>query len=57
MANLEIRTFAAVKALKGEWRTDPRFRDSWFFVRDGVDEGEGKGDEGEAKAKRRKRGD
>ena len=30
--------FAGVKELKGEWKADPRFKDSWYFVREKEEE-------------------
>lgn len=33
------RTFAEVKTMPGEWKADPRFKESWFFVREVEDEG------------------
>nr|OQO28717.1 hypothetical protein B0A51_02960 [Rachicladosporium sp. CCFEE 5018] len=27
-----LRPFVAIKDLKGEWKKDPRYEDSWFFV-------------------------
>lgn len=33
------RTFAEVKEAAGEWKTDPRFEESWYFVREAGGEG------------------
>lgn len=27
------RAFATVKEFEGVWKMDPRFKDSWYFVR------------------------
>ena len=27
------RCYVEVKESKGEWKADPRFKDSWYFVR------------------------
>lgn len=32
------RTFAEVRDSKGEWKTDPRFKNSWYFVREAEDQ-------------------
>ena len=38
------RTYAEVKTMRGEWKADPRFKDSWFFVREDEAKEEGEGE-------------
>ncbi|KAK5683099.1 hypothetical protein LTS10_004630 [Elasticomyces elasticus] len=39
-----LRTFISIKELKGEWKKDPRFEESWYFVREEEEKKEEKKD-------------
>jgi hypothetical protein len=39
LANMICSTFVSIKELKGEWREDPRFEKSYYFVREKGEEG------------------
>ena len=43
-----LSTFISVKELKGEWKKDPRFEESYYFVRE-EEKKEEKGEKKEAK--------
>lgn len=42
LTSSDYRTFAEVKEAKGEWKADPRFQDSWYFVREAEEQKDGK---------------
>lgn len=33
-ADFDISTFVNIKELKGSWKKDPRYEDSYYFVRE-----------------------
>lgn len=41
-----------MKDFKGEWKADPRFKDSWYFVRED-EEAEGNGEDEKKKKKKK----